>query len=264
MESKSSKCTSIRYHDIFDYKLTKSELIKWQYKQGLPSFEGKNQKSKRQLQREKYSKKKLVIAKKAAKLISKIPTVKFVGITGALAMMNADRDSDIDLLIITRINTLWTTRLLVYLFICLFRIQIRKPRNKQQKDRLCLNMWMDESDLIWDKKDRNIYTAHEIAQIVPLINKEKIYEKFIYLNRWVLNYWPNAVAISSKQQVVSRKRKDILHATCYMLQRFFEYLAYKIQYWYMFRKITREVITKTRAIFHPNDWGKVVIKKLSS
>ena len=40
--------------------------------------------------------------------------------------------------------------------------------------------------------------------------------------------------------------------------------CYWIQKKYMEKKITREIITKTRALFHPQDWGKVVMSRLSS
>lgn len=251
MELKSNRITSVDYHNIFDFKLTKEELIKWQYKNYKETTSGVKNKSR--IQREKYSKEKLIIAERAAKLIAKIPTVKFVGITGALAMNNAGEKSDIDLMIITKTNTLWTTRLFVYLLICLFGIQTRKPKNKTEKDKLCLNMWLDEDDLIWDKKDRNLYTAHEIAQVVPLVNKDKTHENFLYLNRWILNFWPNAVRIKNLKIKNSTEQVN-----------FIEYIAFKLQYFYMKNKITREVVTPTRAIFHPNDWGKIVINKLSS
>lgn len=263
MELKSNKqsltsleITSQKYHDIFDYKLTKKEAVRWQYKNQRIKISKAWPTSlvKDKLQREKYSKNKLVIAKKAANLIAKISTVKFVGITGALAMNNAGKDSDIDLMIVTKVNTLWLTRLLVYLLICIFGIQTRKPKQNIEKDKLCLNMWLDENDLVWGKKDRNIYTAHEIAQVVPLVNKDKTYEKFLYLNKWILNYWPNAVSVPYALSYKPYAANTI---------KLFEKLAFKIQLWYMSNKITREIVTPTRAIFHPNDWGKVVTSKLS-
>ncbi len=240
---------SVRYHKIFDYSLTKEEAVKWQYKNQKTVVKG--DKSKTRLQREKYSQKKLKIAKKSATLLSKIPTVLFVGVTGSLAMMNADKNSDIDLLIITRKNTLWTTRALVYGLLRVMCYQLRKPEQKNEKDKLCLNMWLDETSLVWEKKDRNIYTAHEIAQIVPLINKSNIYEKFLFENKWILNYWPNAVTEQSIKYAVNRNNTNIL-----------EKIAFKLQYFYMKSKITTEVITPHMAIFHKNDWGAKVLNKL--
>ena len=269
MALKFSNSTSIKYHEIFDYKLTKEELLKWQYKKEKSSIKGVTSiKSKVRVEREKYSKPKLEIAKKAAKLISKIPTVKFVGITGSLAMMNSNRESDIDLMIITKMNTLWISRLSILLILLILRIPFRRSGVRDEKNKLCLNMWLDEADLIWNKKDRNIYTAHEIAQIVPLYNKDNTYEKFLHLNRWILEFWPNSVAVQSTKRLhhsvgkVHRHQK--LSTTYYVLSTFLEKNAFNLQYHYMKPKITREVVTPTRAIFHPNDWGKVVIKKLST
>ena len=263
MELKSNKGISIRYHDIFDYKLTKPEAIKWQYINQKVTVSGI--KNKGRLQREKYSQAKLLLATKAAKIISKIPTVKFVGITGALAMNNAGRDSDIDLMIITSTDTLWLTRLCVYYSLFTNHYSLRRPKVNKEKDMLCINLWLDEQDMKWSKADRNIYTAHEIAQIVPLVNKNNVYEKFLWQNRWILNYWPNSTeVISNKDIKILSEQKTNHFISIYFISWLIEKIAFKFQYLYMKPKITREVITPTRAIFHPNDWGKVVIKKLSS
>jgi len=263
MELKSSEKLAIKYHDIFDYPLTSKELYKWKSNKGITGITSIINKSgfyfiknreeiiKKRLGNERCSRKKLILAKKTSRLLSKIPTVKFVGITGALAMNNASKNSDIDLMIITKSGTLWLTRLFVYLLIVLFGIKTRKPKDKQQRDKLCLNMWLDENDFVWNRIDRNMYTAHEVLQIVPLVNKDKTYEKFLSANTWVFSYWPNASKIIKSEKLKNSSAKE----------RFLEYLAYKIQYWYMSKKITREVVTPTRAIFHPNDWGKIVLQR---
>ena len=273
---RSDEIASLIYHDIFDYPLTQGELIKWKaghrvinhqtstisHRDGLYFLKGREGIVYKRVLRERISKRKLLIAKLAVKILRFIPAIKMIGITGALAMQNADENSDIDLVIITKRGTLWTTRLFSYLVTWLLGIKTRKPKDNDQKDKLCLNIWLDESALIWTKKDRNIYTAHEIAQIIPLVNRDKIYEKFLYKNKWIKEYWPNAVRISSMQHVAgSRERKTILHVTSYLLLKVVEQLAFRLQYQYMKSKMTREVVTKNRAIFHPNDWGKVVINR---
>lgn len=273
---------SVGYHNIFNYPLTKFDLDKWDtklqnsktqklkivQKNNFHFINGRQNIVKKRIQNEKYSQDKLKIAKRAASLISKIPTVEFVGVTGSLAMMNSGINSDIDLMIITKHGRLWTTRMISYLVTWLLGFKTRKPKSKFEKDRLCLNMWMDESDLVWDKKDRNIYTAHEIAQIVPLINKNKTYEKFLYLNRWILDYWPNSVKIrkiniENRNKLKFSKFKYLNFISDFGL-RASNFIAFRMQYMYMYKKITREVVTPTRAIFHPNDWGKVVMAKLAS
>jgi hypothetical protein len=266
--------TSVLYHDLFDYPLSFSDLIKWQLakpltinqnlevvnKRGFYFLGGREGLIYKKLLRKRISAKKMKIAQGASKVLSFLPGVKMVAVTGSLAMQNSSEESDIDLMIITSMGTLWTTRLLAYFLLFVFRFSLRRPNDNHQKDRLCLNMWLDENDLVWSKKDRNLYTSHEIAQIVPLINKSKIYEKFIFQNKWIISYWPSAVRIQSiqwKTGFVSEVRR------LGSLSTILEPVAFWLQYKHMKSRITREVVTNTRAIFHPQDWGKVVLSRLS-
>lgn len=263
--------TSLFYHDIFEYPLTMAELVKWSAgkkalisdrsikantRNGYFYLNGREGLVLKRLMRKRISSRKLEIANEAVKVFSLIPTIKLVAVTGALSMENASDESDIDLLIVTKKGTLWTTRLWVYITLRSFHFALRKPKDKVQKDKLCLNMWLDESDLAWYAKTRNTYTAHEIAQIRPLVNKANTYEKFISENKWVRDYWPNAVKMT-EQTEGSNKRSTIL-------PKFIERLAFWLQYRYMKSKITREIVTPTRALFHPVDWGQFVLQKLSS
>lgn len=258
---------SIAYHDRFDYPLTEKELEKWRagklaigrqslvisydYFGGYFFLKGREKIIEKRQEREKISQKKLQLAKKYSKIFKLVPTIKFVGITGSLAMMNADEDSDIDLMVITRKGALWMTRAIILIILIILKIPIRRFGDKFQKDKLCLNIWLDESELVWPPKDKNFYTAHEIAQIVPLINKDKTYERFLWENRWILDWWPKAVSIrSQKHQEINGVEK---------LTLVFERLAFRIQYLYMKKKITNEVVTAKRAIFHPTNIGKKIL-----
>jgi D-beta-D-heptose 7-phosphate kinase/D-beta-D-heptose 1-phosphate adenosyltransferase len=262
-----SELASLIYHDIFDFPMTKKELKKWKFG---PEIKIKKQIKARKIgnyyilegrekiitdreRRGKASLKKMDLARNAAKALASLPSLKMVAITGALAMANADSDSDVDLLLVTSAGTLWTTRLLAYLKLDLLGIPRRKYGEKKEKNRLCLNMWLDESDLVWDEEDRNLYTAHELAQIVPLLNKDKVYERLIGKNVWIKNFWPNAVTLPGGIGKQRGKGGPL---------RILEPLARNFQYWYMRDKITREIVTPTRAIFHPRDWGKTVALRL--
>ncbi len=267
-----SELKSLLYHNVFDYPLTASELVKWaagskvevvikdecvvEQKNGLCFLEGKEGVVYKRLLKKRVSARKIQIAKKAADMLSIVPTIKMVAITGSLAMENAADDSDIDLLIVTTNGALWTTRIIAYVFLKLFGTKIRKPKDKNQKDKLCMNIWLDEKALSWPLRDRNSYTAHEIAQIKTLISKNKTYEKFIYENRWIGEFWPNAVKRTKepKNQRTKEPKKFF----------FLEKLAFKLQYLYMKKKITREVVGNHRAIFHPHDCGEVVLRQLTS
>lgn len=261
-----SEKLAVLYHDLFDYPLTEEELFKWRAAEGLKykvdDFEvhnsgeyyfreGKQGLIYQKLLRERISARKMLIAQKAARILGRISSVLFVGITGSLAMRNSAEAGDIDFMIITKSGKLWTTRFLVYLTLKLSGISVRKAGDINQKDKLCLNIWLDESDLVF--KDRNLYTAHEIGQILPLVNKENIYQKFIWANRWAKKFWPNAI-----NAIRADLNKRIVKAN--ILEKF----AYHLQYAYMKPKISRETTTTSRAIFHPQDWSKTVLGRLAA
>ena len=265
---------SVLYHDIFDFPLTFSELIKWSsgvmpytsenpsiiYKNGYYFVAGRNGIIYKRILRKRISDKKMEIAKRAAKILSFISGVKMIAVTGSLAMGNSTDESDIDMMIITKKGSLWTTRLFAYFLIRLFNIHTRSPEDKAQKDKLCLNIWLDESDLSWLKKNRNVYSAHEIGQIKPLVNKNKTYEKFLSKNRWILKFWPNSVKFSK----LGKNMENVKSRYGKYPSGLFEKFCYWLQYQHMRSKITREVVTPTRALFHPQDWGKVVKERLNS
>ena len=268
-----SELKSLLYHNIFDYPLTEGELVKWvagsgvevvvkekyiaEQKSGLYFLKGKEGVVYKRLLKRRISIRKIQIAKKTANLLSVIPTIKLIAVTGSLAMENASDDSDVDLLIITASGTLWITRLFTLVFLKLIGIPVRRYKDKKQKDKICMNMWFEESALSWPVGDRNSFTAHEIAQIKPLIDRDSTYEKFIAENMWLKDFWPNAVKITKEPRNKRTKEQ----------KRFFslvvEKLAFRIQHAYMKKKITREVVTPTRAIFHPNDLGEVVLRQLT-
>ena len=264
---------SIAYHSIFNFLLARAELKKWEIgPKGLGEITNyklqitNRQNLKTRKIREKISHQKLKIARRAAKLLGKIPTVKMMAVTGALAMKNATAESDIDLMIITKANTLWLTRFFVYLLLRIKNYDIRKPKQKTQKNKLCLNIWIDETALEWEKKDRNIYTAHEIAQIMPLVNKDRTYKRFLRANKWILDYWPKAISdttILRYNDIAKKKvRKHIISQYPNIIVSIIEKLAFKMQYLYMKPKITREVVTPHKALFHPRNWGKIVLDRL--
>lgn len=259
---------SVKYHDIFDFPLNLRELIRWRAEDtlsiaesepqilvnsGYYFLEGKEGTVYKRMLRSRISAKKIEIAKRASKIMSFIPNVRMVAITGSLAMENSTDESDIDLMIVTKSGRLWLTRPVVYLLLRAFGFQLRKPNDKNQKDKLCLNIWLDESDLKWSK-NRNIFTAHEIAQIVPILNKDKTYERFLQENKWILDFWSNAVKIKEEKYTETKKTK----------RGIFEWLAYKLQCAHMRSKITKETVTPTRALFHPQDLSEFVLSRFSS
>lgn len=208
-------------------------------------------------QKEKYSLSKIRKAKKIVRLLSFIPTIRFIGISGSVAMHNADRKSDIDLFFITTSKSVWITRFFVY---CLLQI-LGKRRKKGQSpiDSFCANMFIAEDSLRFPLQKRNLYVAHEIIQVLPLFNTHNTHEKFLQANIWIQNYFPN---ISIKKTKHNKKASFSL---------FFlplEFFMRKAQIWYMGNKRTRETITPSVIAFHPIDYEQMTLdayrKKVSS
>ena len=112
-------------------------------------------------------------------LISRLPLVRFVGVTGALAMSNAERRADIDLFVLTHPGRVWLCRLLVLAVVRLAALR---------GHRLCPNFLLSTAALVLS--ERNLFTAHEIAQMIPLRATEW-YAHFMDANRWALAFLPN-------------------------------------------------------------------------
>ncbi len=203
-----SKIRAIVYADIFDYPLTTAQLHQWQITENL-EFKIKNLKLKKtagfyhlagreqivdlRKKREKTSLLKITKAAQAIALLSKIPTIKMVALTGGLAMLNADKDDDIDLLIVAQKGTLWLTRLISTITLNLMGVR-RKPTDKTFKDKVCLNMFVEDGHLTLPKKEQDLYGAHEVCQTKPLFDKDNTYHRFLKANSWAKKFLPNAIS----------------------------------------------------------------------
>jgi hypothetical protein len=120
-------------------------------------------------------------AEKAAKLISAFPFIKGVAISGSLSKYFADEQTDVDFFIITAPNRLWIARTLLHLFKKLTYLL-------NMQDLFCMNYFIDESEPVILEK--NIYTATEIATILP-IRGVAAFEIFFKANGWTKNFLPN-------------------------------------------------------------------------
>lgn len=191
------------YADIFDYPLKKEEIQKWligggdlksqnskliQEKNGFYFLRGRENLVELRKKRERWSRKKIKIAEKIAGILRKIPWVKMIGVTGALAMKNSDKEDDVDLLIITSKNRLWLTRGLIVTFLRFFGLY---PRPGKIKDKICPNMLLDENHLAVPKNEQDLFSSHEVCQMRPLWDKDETYQKFLKENQWARKFLPN-------------------------------------------------------------------------
>lgn len=202
--------------------------------------------------REEWSMEKIEIARKAANKLSKIPSIKMIGVTGALAMNNCKENDDIDLMIVTSINSLWLTRILIILLCPVFGIMRRKVKDKKFNNKICFNLFLEENHL--EIQPESLFLAHEIVQAKPIFDKGNIYERFIKENNWVKKFLPNAIQLTRYQDnKITTKSKRVL--ICYLasLLSCLDFILFKFQYLYMKSKITCERVSKYQAFFHPGN-----------
>ncbi len=257
---------TVCYSDIFDYPLTSEELTYWLvFYKGKPSPDLLEKNSyyflptrKRivsiRKKREVWSKKKWQIAKKIVWIYKLVPTILLVGVTGGLTMNNVKSEDDIDLFFIVHPKTLWISRLLATLLTESIGMR-RRPGDKRFSDKVCLNMFMTSDRLRLVQKERDLFAAHEVLQMVPLWEKNNVYQKFLRANKWVEKFLPNAWDKNIKNENLKLKNEN-------SILQIFEYPAKLGQLWYMRRHRTSEVVTDTVIRFHPRDARVWVKEKL--
>ncbi len=210
---------AVTYSDIFDYPLTVDEihryligiavprkaieeilfhgrLVPWHLSERdgyftLPDREGIVDTRR---EREQAAARLWPRAMHYGRIIASLPFVRMVAITGELAMDNVGPHSDIDYFIVTEPERLWLCRLMV-----IGVVRYAAPRG----DTVCPNYLVSERALVLD--DRNLYTAHEVAQMVP-ISGRATYQQLRESNCWVGDYLPNAGAAPRAADVSPRGR----------------------------------------------------------
>jgi hypothetical protein len=111
-------------------------------------------------------------------MISALPFVRMVALSGSLAHLNGDGEADLDLFIITAPRRVWSVTLtaLVLARLCGWR------------KRLCVNYVVSERELMVAPAD--LFSANQIVHLQPLEGEES-YRRFLAANRFVRRFYPN-------------------------------------------------------------------------
>jgi hypothetical protein len=210
---------TLLYFDVFQYPLSKSELIEYsqnyninevemelelRYLQSINflesdseyyTFHGNFAYIERRKKGNAEAKRKMKVALRMSKFISLFPFVEAVCISGSLSKNYMDKSSDIDFFIITTPHRLWLCRGLLVLFKKLFLLNSRKH--------FCINYYLDSEHL--EIPDRNIFTATEIVFLKPTFNAE-LFKKFASINSWCEQFYPNKNEANPTLGPVKRNR----------------------------------------------------------
>ncbi len=121
-----------------------------------------------------------VTAERCGRIISALPFVRLVAITGSVAAENAASGSDLDYMVITAPGRIWTVRAMMMVLVRLYGLR---------SITVCPNYLLSESALELPERDR--YTARELLQMIP-IGRSRTYELMLNSNDWWRDYLPNA------------------------------------------------------------------------
>jgi hypothetical protein len=194
---------AVAYADVFDYPLTADEVHR--YLDGVPTtraavraalsgglvphrlshagrfytLPGREVVIDVRRERTRVSERYWKQAIQYGRVMAGLPFVRMVAVTGALAMDNV-ADDDVDYMVVTEPGRLWLCRALVVGLVRYVRLR---------GITLCPNYFLSENALVL--AERNLFTAHEVAQMVPLSGWDT-YETFRRLNRWTDRFLPNA------------------------------------------------------------------------
>lgn len=254
------------YADLFEYPLTRSELQRYLVSEpatmtqvaamldgdvrlrehieetgGWIHLAGRSHLADIRRERAVVSARLWPIARSYGARIARLPFVRLVGVTGALAMNNAAAGADIDLFILAQPGRLWLCRLFI---LAVVRLAARHGTE------LCPNFLISTDHL--RLSERNLFTAHEVTQMIPL-TRTPWYDAFRHANSWVTNFLPNAFCQHSTVEARLDTPSPRRVVTSVLSNRLFD----PIERWEMERKMRRLAARHQReggsVAFSPNE-----------
>ena len=111
-------------------------------------------------------------------LVSHMPFVRMVALSGSLAHLNADGEADLDLFVITAPGRVWGVTLTTVVV----------ARLLGWRRHLCLNYVVSERALMVGPAD--LFSANQIIHLRPVIGGD-VYRRFLDANRFVERFYPN-------------------------------------------------------------------------
>jgi hypothetical protein len=111
-------------------------------------------------------------------LITRMPFVRMVALSGSLAHLNADAHADLDLFVVTAPRRVWTMTVST----------LALARILRWRKRLCLNYVISERALWVAPAD--LFSANQIVHLQPVVGEET-YRRFLEANRFVERFYPN-------------------------------------------------------------------------
>jgi hypothetical protein len=199
---------TVGYADVFDYPLTAGEVHRYligvrarrseveealaesglvpdrlTHRDGLFSLRGREEIMELRRLRRAPAERLWPWAVRYGRRIAAVPFVRMVAVTGSLAANNVDSEADVDYFIVTEPGRVWMCRAFV---VCVVRAAARRGIV------LCPNFILSGSAI--ELRQRDLYTAWELAQMVPIAGLDT-YRRLRERNEWAEAFLPNAEGV---------------------------------------------------------------------
>ena len=143
-------------------------------------------------------------AEKYINYIKWIPGIKMIWIWNSIAMNCSNKESDIDLYIVSENNRMWIVRIFTTF---IFQILWVRKTPKNHAWRFCLSFfstidWMDFSSF---KIENDIYLYFWIIYFKPLLDKDNTYDLFLEKNKSWANFEKYSYLIEENKKYIKHK-----------------------------------------------------------
>lgn len=278
------------YFDLFDYAPTALEIDRWLLQfghadprenaptlsqimqvldthprieacDGFYMLRGRNELARLRKQKYLWTDEKWKHARPFLRLLAMMPHVQAVWLANSVAWGNASKNSDTDVIIVTRPNRIWTARFFTTLCMRMLR---QRPGEQTQAKAICLSFYMTADPLGLEpyKIGKNdIHFSFWVTQVYPLYDPRNIYARYRERNVWVRSVFANNPWLTP----IPRRRIQIAR-----LEQLFKYalellpgerMLQRLQWRWLPNRLKtlaaakdpRVVITNTLLKFHDND-----------
>ncbi|MBU0732123.1 hypothetical protein KKC88_04555 [Patescibacteria group bacterium] len=281
---------TLTYFDLFDYPLTLLEIQKWLWetkeedlnkikqvlnnspqiesREGFYYLQGRGDIVRKRKNRYVVAQKKFKKRLPYIRLLTWLPHVKAIFVVNNLAIANAGTNSDIDLMIISPDDKIWTTRMFTTTLMKIFGL---RPTQEKNKDQLCLSIYLTEKNLNLEDYKINpddIHFTYWADQIFPVYDPDNLEKKYIKANAWIKNKLPASIGYQAAwPRTINRSGLNRF------MQSFLSLASFENAYkkWQlknlpqnlkdMMNKDTRVVVNDKILKFHDNDPRAEILQK---
>lgn len=208
---------TLTYFDLFDYPLTLQELRRYLYRypnkvttaaptttdllrtledpafgcvSGFYFLDGRDEVVMIRQKRFRMAERKYRRALSFARIARFLPSIRLIAVCNSLAISNAGSESDIDMFIVVRPNSVWTTRLLVAGTLSVFGL---RPTDTRHADMFCVSFYVSETNMDLSSialPDGDTYLRYWIASLIPIYDTGDMMRSLMESNKELLRDLP--------------------------------------------------------------------------